>query len=109
MNLCRTLQRIAIRLHIVLRVVQVKRAMAVHTVSACPALEQQRLEEAGKTIMVCSRPRVAVDQHVVQTVLSVQTLNELKSLKTEAAKLQPAEPVTPNDMYVSYHSQRFQL
>ena len=48
----RILQRIAIRLHIVMRVGQVKRLMATQTVNACLVLEEQRLAEAGKTIMV---------------------------------------------------------
>ena len=48
----RMLQRIAIRLHIVLRVGQVKRSVAAHTVSACLVLEEDRLAEAGKTIIV---------------------------------------------------------
>jgi len=46
------MQRIAIRLHIVLRVGHIKQAMATHTVSACLVLEEQRLAEAGKTIIV---------------------------------------------------------
>ena len=52
LNLRRTLQRIAVRLHIVLRVGQVKRAMAVHTIRACLELEQRRLNDSRERIMV---------------------------------------------------------
>jgi len=54
------LQRIAIRLHIVLRVGQVKRSVAAHTVSACLVLEEDRLAEAGKTIIVSGSSIVSV-------------------------------------------------
>jgi len=55
LNLRRTLQRIAVRLHIVLRVGQVKRAMAVHTIRACLELEQKRLSDTRENIMVRNR------------------------------------------------------
>jgi len=53
---CRILQRVAIRLHVVLHTRNFKRAMAIHTVGACLELVEQRLEEARKTISV--RPRI---------------------------------------------------
>jgi len=52
LNFCRILQRTAIRLHIVLRVSHIKKTMAAQTISACLVLEEQRLAEAGKTIVV---------------------------------------------------------
>jgi len=55
LNLHRTLQHIAVRLHIVLRVGQVKRAMAVHTIRACLELEQKRLSDSRERIMVRRR------------------------------------------------------
>ena len=54
LNLCRTLQRIAIRLHVVLRTGQVKRALAIQTISACLELETERLDTARKRISVCT-------------------------------------------------------
>ena len=48
----RTLQRIAIRLHVVLHAKLVKRAIAVNYVTACLTLEERRLDEARKTISV---------------------------------------------------------
>jgi len=53
LNPSRTLQRIAIRLHTVLLTSQVKRAMAIHSVSACLVLEESRLKDARNTISVC--------------------------------------------------------
>jgi len=54
MLVCRTLQRVAIRLHIVLHTGNFKRAMAIHTVSACLELVEKRLDEARNTISVCN-------------------------------------------------------
>jgi len=48
----RTLQRIAIRLHTVLRIGKLKRSMAIHTVIACMELEKERLNAARQRIVV---------------------------------------------------------
>jgi len=48
----RTLQHVAIWLHVVLHTGSVKRAMAIHTVGACLDLVENRLDEARKTISV---------------------------------------------------------
>jgi len=50
------LQRIAIRLYVVLRMGQVQRRMAVQTILTCLVLEQGRLVEAQKNISVRDDP-----------------------------------------------------
>ena len=80
---CRTLQRVAIRLHVVLHTGNIKRAMAIHTVGACLELVEKRLDEARKTISVCIHiPTVSSHAYRKIDQLAIQVDGHAQGAKT---------------------------